>query len=520
MSLIKKLAGETAIYGISSILSRLLNWIILTPYFTRVFAKGEYGIVSDLYTWIALLLVFYTYRMETAFFRYGRQKENFDVTFSTASLSILGTTFIFTTALFLFAQPIATWLKYPEHPEYVFWFIGIVAADALSSIPFARLRLLNRPIRFAALKTLNILINILFVFFFLEACPWLIEGGWTWLKPIYNPENRIAYVFISNFLASAMILLALLPMYFRIKFQQPTKDILDLASDEATIQSKVFFDKELWQKMIFYSLPLVISAIAAVVNQLIGGPMIKYLASDDLNYNLEQAGIFSAASKLAVLMNLFTQAFNYAAEPFFFRHADREDSKQIYAQVANAFAIVGSVVFLGIMLYLDIIQYFLGEDFREGLGILPIMLIANLFLGLYYSMSIWFKLSDNTGIGGYIAIGGSIITLLVNFIFIPNPAVGYFAPAWASLACYGFMLGACYVLGQRYFPIAYPIGRMLIYVLLAIILYALSEWAKINWSGNRIILSLFNTALFVLYLLVLFRMEKNFFRYILKGKSA
>ncbi|MBK7872442.1 MAG: polysaccharide biosynthesis C-terminal domain-containing protein [Saprospiraceae bacterium] len=168
---------------------------------------------------------------------------------------------------------------------------------------------------------------------------------------------------------------------------------------------------------------------------------------------------------------------------------------------------------------MDVIQYFLGEDFREGLGILPIMLIANLFLGLYYSMSIWFKLSDNTSIGGYIAIGGSVITLLINFIFIPNPAVGYFAPAWASLACYGFMLVACYVLGQRYFPITYPIKRIVIYILLAIILYGISEWFKVNWIAGGAALYIINTAIFILYLLVLFRIEKTFFRQILTEKS-
>ncbi len=499
MSLIKKLAGETAIYGVSSILSRLLNWIILTPYFTRVFERGEYGVVSVLYTWIALLLVLYTYRMETAFFRYGRQKENLDVTFSTASLSIFGTTLLFTTVLFLFAQPIATLLKYPEHPEYVRWFVGIVAADALSAIPFARLRLMNRPVRFAIIKTLSIVINIVLVFFFLEGCPWLIERGWSWVRVIYNPDNRILYVFVANLLASAFTMLQLLPIFLKIKLT---------------------FDRALLRRMVRYALPLVLAGVAAIVNQLIGAPMLQYLASDDLNYNLAQAGIFSAASKLAVLMNLFTQAFNYAAEPFFFRHADREDSSEIYAQVAQAFAMTGSVVFLGIMLYLDAIQYFLGEAFREGLGILPLMLIANLFLGLYYSMSIWFKLSDNTNIGGFIAIGGAVITLLVNFIFIPNPAVGYYAPAWASLACYGFMLLACYGLGQRYFPIAYPVGRMVGYIVLALALYGISELSEMYWLDKNIFIYVFNTLLFGGYLAILFRVEKTFFRQVVRGKEG
>ncbi len=492
MSLIKKLAGETVIYGISSILSRLLNWIILTPYFTRVFDRSEYGIVSVLYTWIALLLVFYTYRMETAFFRYGRQPEQLNFSFSTAALSILGTTLFFTVSLFAFAEPLAAALRYPDHPEYVRWFVAIVAADALATIPFAYLRLINRAVRFALLKTLSIVFNILLVFFFLEVCPWLIGKGWTWLSSIYDPQNRILYVFVANFLASAITLLLLLPILRRIQW---------------------YFDGALLRKMVRYALPLTLSALAGIVNQLIGAPMLQYLASPDLNYNLAQAGIFSAASKLAVLMNLFTQAFNYAAEPFFFRHADREDSKAIYAQVAQAFAMVGSIVFLGIMLYLDVVQYFLGAAFREGLGILPLMLIANLFLGLYYSMSIWFKLSDRTDIGGYIAIGGSAITMLINFLFIPDPSVGYYAPAWASVACYGTMLVACYWLGQRYFPIDYPIGRMVIYLLLALACYGLSIWLTPQISeDSKWLTYLINTVLLGGYLTVLFYIERPLFQ--------
>lgn len=510
MSLIKKLAGETAIYGISSILSRLLNWVVLTPYFTRVFEPDEYGIVSDLYFWIALLLVIYTYRMETTFFRFGRQRENMDVVFSTASISLLMSTLLFTVLLFGMAQPIANWLQYPDHPEYVQWFIGIVALDALMALPFARLRLLNRPIRFAMLKTASIIFNIFFVFFFLEICPALIAKGWDWVAIIYNPANRILYVFVANFLASAMILLWLLPMYFNIKWQTNSQ-ILD---DPDHTEAHPRFDKKLWQQMMTYALPLVLAGIAGIVNSLIGIPMLRFLATD------AAAGIFAAATKLAVLMNLFTQAFNYAAEPFFFRHADRADSKEVYAQVAQAFAIVGSVVFLGIMLYIDVIQYFLGEDFREGLGVLPIMLLANLFLGLYYSMSIWFKLSDHTRIGGYIAIGGSIITLLINFIFIPNPAVGYYAPAWAALACYGFMLTACYLLGQRYFPIHYPIGRMVFYIALAIGLYGLSVWMTPFWIDSNIILYGFNTLLFTIYLGIIFRMERSFFVQIVRGEKS
>lgn len=487
MSLLKKLAGETAIYGTSSILSRLLHYVILTPYFTRVFMQGEYGVVSDMYTWAALLLVLFTYRLETAFFRFGSRDEDMERSFSTASISLLASTIVLTILFIWCAQPIAGWLKYPEHPEYVVWFAFIIAFDALAAIPFARLRLENRPIRFAVIKTLNIIINIFFIFLFLEVWPWLLKNGWGIFESFYHPEQRISYVFFSNFLASGFVLLFLSPLYFRIRLR---------------------FDRELWRRMILYAAPLVIVGIAGVINQLIGIPMLKELASDDLDYNKRIMGVFSAASKLAVLMNLFTQAFNYAAEPFFFRNAGRSDKDKIYAQVGQAFALVGSVVFLGIMLYLDIVQYFIGKDFREGLGVVPLLLLSYLFLGLYYNFSIWYKLADRTMIGGYIATGGSVITIALNIWLIPS--TGYYGPGWAALACYLFMAGASYWTGQRYYPINYPVRRMAVYILLAVAIYGLSEGLK-EFTSSSLLLSLaVNTFLMAIYLFALYWMERQY----------
>lgn len=492
MSLLKKLAGETAIYGIGSILSRLLHWVILTPYFTRIFLQGEYGVVQEFYTYAALLMVLFTYRMETAFFRFGSKEEGFERPFSTASLSLLFSTTLLVTLFLLFSRPLAAWLQYPDHREYVIWFTFIIAFDALAAIPFARLRLENRPIRFAALKTLNILINILFIFFFLEVVPWLIERGWSGLEAIYDEANRINYVFISNMIASLCILLLLLPAYAHIR---------------------LVFDRALWREMLYYAFPLVIAGLAAVVNQLIGNPMLKFLASDDIEENLKQVGIFGAAAKLAVIMNLFTTAFNYAAEPFFFRHAARDDAQTIYAQVGQAFALVGSLVFLGIVLYIDLIQYFLGRDFREGLGIVPILLLANLCLGLYYNFSIWFKLTDRTRFGGYIAVAGAAITIGLNFLLIPR--LGYFGPAWAALACYGFMALASYATGQRYYPIYYPIGRMLTYIALAIGGYFLSQLGRSWLDGQLAPTLLLNTGILLLYLLLLLWIERRHLKQLL-----
>ncbi len=496
MSLLKKLAGETAIYGVGSILSRLLHWVILTPYFTRIFLQGEYGVVQELYTYAALLLVVFTYRMETAFFRFGSKSEGFERPFATASISLLGSTALLVVVLLLFTPGIADWLEYPDHPEYIIWFVLIIGFDALATIPFARLRLENRPLLFAGLKTLNIVINIVFIFFFLELCPYLIGQGWTWLEAIYNEGNRINYVFISNLIASFGILLALLPAYFRIR---------------------LVFDADLWRRMLRYAFPLVIAGLAAVVNQLIGNPMLKFLASDDIDYNLRLVGIFGAAAKLAVIMNLFTTAFNYAAEPFFFKNAERDDSRTVYAQVGQAFALVGSLVFLGIVLYIDLIQFFLGKDFREGLGIVPILLMANLFLGLYYNFSIWFKLTDRTHFGGYIAVGGAVITISLNLLLIPR--LGYYGPAWAALACYSFMAMVSYWTGQRYHPIHYPLGRIFLYMLAAIGGYFLSELGRSLFSGDLPAILLWNTGILILYLTGLLLLERKHLQHLLRKKN-
>ena len=356
------------VYGLSSILGRLLNYVILTPYLTT-------------------------------FFRYGNQKEHADRAFSTAALSVMIST-AFLVALFIgMSGPIAVLLDYPDHPEYIVLFTLILASDAVSAIPFARLRLENRPMRFAAIRLVNIAANIILIFFFMELCPWLLKKGWNNVRWIYDPENRVLYVFLANFLASFLAFLMLLPLLFRMKWKM---------------------DLSLLRTMLWYAAPLVIAGFAGAINQVVGNPMLKYFSPGSLQDKLVQVGLFGAAAKIPILMTLFTQAFNYAAEPFFFRHAHREDAKAVYAQVAQAFTLVGSLVFAGIMLYLDLVAILIGPNYREAIGIVPILLIAYLLLGIYYSFSVWFKLTDNTHIGGYIALGGSAITLLLNLLLIPR----------------------------------------------------------------------------------------------------
>lgn len=487
MSFLKKLAGQTAIYGVSSILSRLLNYIILTPYLTRVFAQSEYGVVSEVYTYIALLLVLFTYRMETAYFRFSTKTEDkVQKTFSTASLSILITTLFYGSLMLLFAQPIADFLQYPNNANYIVWFTFIIMFDALSAIPFARLRLKNQPIRFAAIKTLGILVNIFFILFFLEIIPRLSEQGVTVFDFLYSENDRIAYIFIANFLGSLVSILCLLPHYFHIKLR---------------------FDKALWKKMMAYTLPLTLVGLAAVINQLISLPLLKFLLPYGLEENQAQVGVYTASMRLAILMSLFIQAFNYAAEPFFFRNAKEANAKHIYAQVGHAFAIVGSLIFLGIMLYLDLIQLILGKDFREALGVVPILLLAFLFLGLYYNFSIWYKLTDKTRIGAYISLTGAVITLALNFLLIPR--IGYYGAAWASLACYAFMAIAGYWTGQKWYPIAYPIRKMVFYIGLAVLVYYCSQWGLtlLEWE-NLFVKLLWNTGFLLVFLGVVYWRER------------
>jgi O-antigen/teichoic acid export membrane protein len=497
MSLIKQLTGETAIYGLSSILGRLVNWVVLTPYFTRIFSTEEYGIVSELYFYIAFLLVFFTYRFETAFFRFASKRESTaadqehaDTVFTTASLSILGTTLLFTSILLALASAIASWLQYPGQAAFVRVFILIIALDALAAIPFARLRMDNRPLRFAFIRLLAIALNISLIFFFLEGCPWLLTKGQEWVSWIYDPERRVAYVFWANLLTSLATLLWLLPLYRRLAWR---------------------FAQDIWQRMLRYALPLVVAAAAGITNALIGTPLLKAWGPGTTAENLALGGLFAAGAKLAVLMSLFIQAFNYAAEPFFFRQAATSADRQLYADVARGFALVGSLAFLGIMLYLELIQYFLGEDFSEGLGILPILLIANFLLGLFYNFSIGFKLTDRTLYGGYIALLGAAVTLGVNYVFIPS--LTYYAPAWAALACYLVMVVIAYLLVQRWWPVPYQLGRMSYYLLLALAVWgislALSDLTPSLWSRT-----LLHTFLLGIAVIMLWFSERHWLRQI------
>jgi O-antigen/teichoic acid export membrane protein len=471
MSALKKLAGETAVYGLSSILGRLFNYVLMTPYLTRVFKDNEYGSVTFLYGYAALLAVFFSYRLETAFFRYGADAANRERVFGTAFLSVLGSSALLGGGLLIGSSWLADspLFQLPNGQLYIVTFVWIVVFDALSALPFALLRLENRPMVFAKVKFLNLVVNIISVVFLLECLPLLWSG--------YRAENRVWYVFLGNLVASFATFLALLPYILR---------------------SKLVFDKVLWRQMIGYSMPLLVVSVAFSINEVLDRVLLPYLLPGTRAENMAQTGIYSAAYRLAILMNLFNQAFNYAAEPFFFRNADRSDAKAMYADVAQAFSLVGAVVFLGIMLYLDLVQYLLGSNFRSGLAVVPFLIFANVFQGLYNNFSVWYKLTNKTGVGAWIAIVGALLTVLLNIWWIP--LWGFMGSAYATLVVYAFLAVATYIPGQRYYPVPYKTGRIGLYLLGALGVYMVSVVIRPYIGEQLVAILLANTVLLCAYM--------------------
>jgi len=501
MSLIKKLAGETAIYGGASILSRLLNFVLIVPVLTYLLAeKKDFGIHGILYTYTALLLVLCFWRLDTALFRFGSKDGQLNIAFSTAAISVIGSTILLVSTLLFFAEDIAIWLSYPDKKQYVQYFAFIIGFDALAAIPFARLRLENKAIRFAIIKIVNVVISISIVLFFLSLCPWLKANGSSWVDNIYDESLQLDYVFIANVAASFIVMLLLMPILLKAKLK---------------------FDFDLWKKMLQYAWPLIIVTVAGIINQFSALILQQEFLGGSQDENLDGVAVYNATIKIAVLMTLFATAFNMAAEPFFFNQAKRSDSKLIYAQTAQAFTMVASVALLGILMYMDIIQYMVEETLRSGLYLIPILLTANLFLGLYYNFSIWYKLTDKTIYGAYISVVAAIITLSINYIFLPQ--IGLEASAWAALACYFFMAMMGYLLGRKYFPVPYKLFNMFGYILLALAIYFISQQIRFRLlptgeagSPNMWTMIGINTVLLIGYLGILFGWERKTIRGFLK----
>ncbi len=490
MANIKTLAGQTAIYGVSTILSRLLNYL-LVPLQTYVFKDpAQYGIVGEMYAWVSLFIVLLTYGMETAFFRYSQMEESKESAFSTVVLSLFTTSLIFILITTGFSQNIANWLELPNHSEYVVWLGIIIGIDAFTSIFFASLRQRMKATKFAIVKTTNILVNIIFNLFFLLLCPYLLQKniGVDFVNLVYNPEIGVGYIFVANLIASVVTLALLLPELFKIK---------------------IVFDGKLWKVMFIYAFPLLIFNLAGIVNETMDRVLLRRLSPPDIAQ--AQVGIYSACYKISIMMTIFVQAFKYAAEPFFFHKAKDGDAKQTYSDVMSIFVLICAFIFLGIMLYMDVVQYFVGETYRVGLPIVPILLLANLFLGIFYNLSIWYKLTNKTKYGAYISIIGAVITLILNVILIPR--YGYMGSAWATFVCYLAMVIISYLLGRRFYHVDYKTLRITLYILFAVTIYLLSALMPFE---NFTLKMTVHTLLLIFYATTVFILDKKYLKMILK----
>lgn len=468
---IKKLAGQTVIYGISSILGRFLNYL-LVPLHTRALFTEQYGVISVLYAYIAFLLVILLYGMETSFFRFYEKHTDKPKVVSTAFISILSSTLLFLLLTIVFSDNLASLISFEHNPEYIIYFVIIVGLDALSAIPFAKLRAQNKAMLFAAIKIINILINIaLNLYFYFD---------FNTFSPIKG--LGVEYVFIANLAASAVTLLLLSPQILNIR---------------------LVFDYKLWKQMLIYAFPLLFSGLAGIINEMFDRILLQYLLPEDIA--LSQVGIYSACYKVAILMTIFIQAFRYAAEPFFFSQAKEKNSKQTYAQVMKYFVIAGLLIFLGIMLYIDFVMLYIDKSYRSGRDVIPILLAANLFLGIYYNLSVWYKLTDNTKYGALFAILGAAITFILNFLFIPQ--FGYMASAWATLACYATMASLSFIIGRRFFKVNYPIKEILVYTFIAMALMLLSilfDYYNLGYTY------LINSVLFLFFIYFVMKRERLF----------
>ena len=450
--------SQTAIYGLSSVIGRLLNYL-LVPLYTRYFLPAEYGVVTELYAYVAFLVIVLTYGLETAFFRFSKKNNDIKVVYSTALISLIVSSVIFVVLMFVCSSSIASWMGYAGHTEYIEWFAIIIALDAVASISFARLREQERAIRFVFVRLVNIFINIGLNLYFI----------------VYQ-EFGIEYIFITNLIASIVTLVLLFP---------------------EMINSSWRFDKVLWKKMMIYALPLLIAGLAGMTNETIDRILLKHLLPNT-EIAASELGLYGAFYKLSIIMTLFIQTFRFAAEPFFFAQEKEGGSRKIYADVMKYFTIIMAVIFLGVTIFYDIIKGFLGSEYHDERGFLvvSILLLANLFLGIYYNLSIWYKLTEKTKYGAYLSVFGAIITLALNFMLIP--IIGFVGSAWATLVCYFSMTVTSYYLGKRHFPIPYQVGRIGLYLLGMLGIYFLLNFLESNMWFNSLYLVGFIISIFVL----------------------
>lgn len=485
MAGIKSLAKDTAIYGLSSIVGRFLNWC-LVPLYTIMFPAQEYGVVTFLYSVVALALIILTYGMETGFFRFANHERYSDPmeVYSTSLISLGVSSSLFVVLLMAFIGPVSEALDCGKHPSYV-WMMGIaVAIDAFTAIPFSYLRFRRRPLRFATLRIVNIALNIGLNIWFILICPWLAAQWPGLMDSIYDPDFGIGYIFASNLVASAVTLLLVIPELRGFRWS---------------------FNASLWREMLIYSAPLLVLGIAGIMNQTLDKILYPWLASGrpDAMYEL---GIYGANYKIAIVMVMFIQAFRFAYEPFIFAQnkARGGDSVKAYRDAMKYFVIFAMIIFLGVMSYIDILKYFISPRYFSGLKVVPVIMMAEFFFGVFFNLSLWYKLTDKTIWGMWFSLTGLAVTVAGNVLLVPR--FGYMGCAWTAFACYGVMMLASYFTGRAKYPIGYETGRLTGYVVLALALYAVSR--LLATSSQWVNMLLISTPLLIIYIAVVFRIER------------
>lgn len=474
MSKLKQLTGQTIVYGFGSIIPRVLNYLVLTPFYTYILTRPEYGTFSVFYSYTAFLLVLLTFGMETTFFRFSHK---FD--YKKVASTAYWTVFLVCALFFLLAinnletlAPLARLNR--THTLYL---AIIVLLDVITAIPLAVLRRENRAKKFAIIRIVNVIITLSAVFFFLNFMP-KIYSQYSCLHRFYDPSKYVDYAFIANIIGSTVSLLLLLPIIKKFGFR---------------------FDIKILKTMLKYTWPLLIVGLGGTINSQIDKLLLRNLLPQNA---LANVGIYSASAKIATLLLIFIQMFKYAAEPFFFSLEKDKDKKETYSNVMTYFTLFCLLIFLGILLYIDVVQFFIGTEFREGLFIVPILLFGFIFQGIYYNLAIWYKLTNKTHYGAYMTLFGSLITLVISFLLIPR--YGYIVSAWASLACYFSMTVLSYFWSKKHFPVKYETGKIIIYILLTLSLYFTSVYIK---PDNLYIRLCFNTFLIFVFLSIIYITE-------------
>lgn len=488
---VKKLAGQTIWYGVSSIAAKSINYA-LTPYLTynNLITTADFGRMGAVYAVIPLMNVIFTYGMETAYFRFIQKKERAEAVNNTTTISLLVTTILLSCLLWLNQDTLTKMATLEEFPLLIQLSILIIALDALTAIPMARLRNEGRPMYFAFVRVSSIIVNIIITVFLISYChDYLKTHPNSFLRLIYRPGvNPITYVLIANICQSAFALLLLGKWLFPKKWS---------------------FDLGLWKEMMVYAIPMLVAGMGGMINEVFDRLMLGWWLPDANGFADQQRGIYNACYKLAILISLFVTAFRMGAEPFFFKQAEGLNPQKVYARVMKFFVITLTTMFLAVSLFLPVWKHFIAPRYWEGLKVVPILLLANIFLGIYYSLSVWYKITSKTIAGVWITLAGTILTVAINWIFIPR--YSYMACAWATFLCYGTMMLISYWWGQKEYPIPYPTKKLVAYLTIVVLLFFIHKGLS-SLFKNDLISIVLGVIFLSLYTFFILRVEKKEFQ--------